>query len=227
MKWLYKFIGIGLVTFLVSGCGSTTESPDNKPKNSSQQLADYNVQLGVGYMQQGDLPRAKQKLLAALEKAPNWPPALEAMAYFYQITDESDKARTYYLKALNIAPRAGATLNNYGRFLCLQGQYRESLAYFNRALADEHYLKTAEVNENAGLCAAKIPDYTLAEQYLQKALQQNPSRIAPLLDLADIANQQAKYREALDYLNLYAQQADLDVQHEKMRATLMQKLNTH
>jgi len=226
MRLLYKFTGIILVMFLVTGCGSTTKGLDDQPKNNSQQFADYNVQLGVGYMRQGDMPRAKQKLLTALDKAPSWPPALEAMAYFYQMTGDSAKAQNYYLKALNIAPHAGATLNNYGGFLCLQGKYRESLTYFDRAAADESYLKTAAVNENAGLCAAKIPDYKLAEQYLQKALRQNPARLAPLIDLADMAEQQGEYKVALDYLNLYAQQADLDARHEKLRSTLMQKLPT-
>jgi type IV pilus assembly protein PilF len=223
MKQLGKLIGIVLLSIVMSGCTSIS-TPEAQSKSNNQKLADYNVQLGIGYLQQEDMPRAKQKLLVALEKAPNWPPALEAMGYFYQITGERNKAQDYYLQALKIAPHSGTTLNNYGGFLCAQGRYRESLTYFNRALEDENYLKTAEVNENAGLCAAKLPDYKLAEQYLKKALLQNPSRLDPLLDLADISNQQGKYRDAVKYLNLYAEQADLDAQHEKMRATLMRKL---
>ena len=95
MRLLYKFTGIILVMFLVTGCSSTTKGLNDQPKNNSQQFADYNVQLGVGYMRQGDMPRAKQKLLTALDKAPSWPPALEAMAYFYQMTGDSAKAQNY------------------------------------------------------------------------------------------------------------------------------------
>jgi len=225
MKPQHKIMGLILLSCLMVGCGSTTKTAVAQPKNSSQQLADYNVQLGVGYIQQGDMPRAKQKLLSALEKAPNWPPALEAMAYYYQMTGDPERAKDYYLQALRIAPHDGATLNNYGRFICLQGKYKESLSYFEQAIADQNYLKTADANENAGLCAAKIPNYRLAEQYLQRAIQQNPSRLMPLLDLADIMHKQGKNREAVKYLNVYASQAELPPAYVKLRSNLQRKLH--
>jgi type IV pilus assembly protein PilF len=223
MKRWQLILSASLLTMLV-GCSATTETNSLQAKNSNQRVAEINVQLGVGYLQQNDMPRAKQKLLTALNRAPNWPPVLEAMAYFYQVTGDTERAEEYYTKALKIAPKAGSTLNNYGAFLCKQGNYRKSLAYFELALQDEKYLKTAEVYENAGLCAAKLPDYKLAMRYLQKSLQQNPSRIQPLLDQADIAYKQGQYREALGYLNLYASQTDLPEYYVTMRRNLRQKI---
>lgn len=225
MFWLSKFFSILLVVFSIVGCRpALNQTSSGSLSNKNQHLADVNVQLGIGYLKQGDIPRAKFKLLTALEKAPNWPPALAAMAYFYQVTGEQAKAKSYYLNALHFDPTSGSTLNNYGAFLCQQGSYHESLQYFERAMADTHYLNSSQLYENAGLCAAKIPDYARAEAYLLKSLQQNPSRSLPLLDLADIAYSQAQYREALNYLNAYAKQTALNAHYNAMQAELIRKL---
>jgi type IV pilus assembly protein PilF len=142
----------------------------------NREAANYNAQLGLVYLKQGDIKLAKSKLLLALQQAPSEPLILDSMAYFLEITGEIQRAESYYLQAINHAPKKGAVQNNYGTFLCRHKRYQESLKHFLLAVEDSSYLNTAQAYKNAGLCALKIPNKKLAKEYLQKALTNDPRR---------------------------------------------------
>lgn len=155
-------------------------------KTNSNEAAVYNTQLGLAYLKQGDRPRAKRKLLTALHQAPNSPEVNASMAWFLEQSGEIDAAQVYYRKAMAVAPGNGAQLNNYGAFLCRKGQYKQAEVYFLKAIKDANYEHTAGAYENAGLCAAAIPDYTKAAAYFNKALEQDPSRKQSLYEWVNI-----------------------------------------
>lgn len=137
---------------------------------NNKTAADYNAQLGLMYLEQGNINLAKSKLLLALKQSPDEPLILDAMAYFLECTGEIKSAENYYLYAIKRAPKNGAVQNNYGTFLCRQKRYQESLGRFLLAVKDSNYLNTAHAYENASQCAAKIPNKKLAKEYMQKAL---------------------------------------------------------
>lgn len=169
----------------------------------SSEAASYNVQLGLAYLKQGDRERAKRKLLRALAQAPDSPDVNAAMAWFMEKSGEMDRAQAYYLKAMAKAPTNGAQLNNYGAFLCRRGQYSQADVYFLRAIKDAQYEHTAGAYENAGLCAASIPDNAKATAYFLKALEQDPSRKQSLYELVNIKIKQGLADKALSYLSKY------------------------
>jgi type IV pilus assembly protein PilF len=140
------------------------------------EAANYNAQLGLVYLKQGDIKLAKSKLLLALQQAPSDPLILDSMAYFLETTGEIQRAESYYLRAINHASKNGAVQNNYGTFLCRHQRYQESLEHFLLAVKDGNYLNTAQAYENAGLCALKIPNRKLAKEYLCKSNAQNCSK---------------------------------------------------
>src|SRR5580704_10911769 len=119
--------------FLLACHHTKTIPVDTLKKPDLKKAAAFNVQLGMGYLKQGDRPRAKKKLLIAMQQAPDSSDVNAAMAYYYEQTNELDQARKYYLKALSLSSNAGAQLNNYGTFLCRQGQYKEAELYFLKA----------------------------------------------------------------------------------------------
>lgn len=200
----FKKISLCLVVcvFLV-GCGSLPSQANEEAQKKNAAAANFNVQLGMGYLAQGDIQRSKRKLLLALQQAPDWPQALDAMAYFLEKTGEPKKAEQYYLKAVKIAPHDGSALNNYGTFLCRSGHYSEANKQFIRAVQDPNYLSVAEAYENAGLCSLKIPDNNLASRYFDKAVLQDSQRPTAILELADLRYQQGDYLSANDYLRRY------------------------
>jgi type IV pilus assembly protein PilF len=163
----------------------------------------YNIQLGLGYLKQGNIPRSKRKLLLALEQAPNSAEANAAMGYFLEKTSDVEHAKSYYQKAMIVAPGKGAQLNNYGAFLCRQGEYKEAEGYFLKAVADIQYEHTAGAYENAGLCALEVPDEAKAITYFNQALAQDPSSIQSLQELVKLHMKQGRYAEALAQLQKY------------------------
>lgn len=203
----------GLLVIL-SGCQSTTDNNpsintavNNKP---NQKAAAINTDLGIGYLRQGNVQRAKSKLLLAMQQAPGWPPALDAMAYYLETTGENEQAEKYYREAIRIAPNDGASQNNYGTFLCKSGKYNQAIEHFMKAVKDPDYLDNAEAYENAGLCALKIPQNNVAYQYFVKALKLDPRRDTSMLELANLMLKSQRYEEAKHYIDLYMQTAKPD-----------------
>ncbi|MCX7117552.1 MAG: type IV pilus biogenesis/stability protein PilW [Legionellales bacterium] len=174
----------------------------NHPTKLSEASA-YNAQLGLAYLEQGDRPRAKRKLLLALSQAPDSPSAHAAMAYFLEKCGEMDNAHMYYKKAVTLGKSSGAQWNNYGAFLCRQAQYKQAEEYFLLAVKDSNYEHTAGAYENAGLCAMAIPDMAKASLYFQKALVQDPSKEQSLYELVKIELKQDHASQALAYLQKY------------------------
>lgn len=165
--------------------------------------AGYNVQLGLGYLAQGDRARAKEKLLRAVDLAPDAVDPYLALAYYYQKTAHLKAADIAYQQALAIAPDAGASNNNYAAFLCANGDYQQALKYFQYAIDDVYYTQTASAYENAALCAAQIPDMNAAQTYATLALQQDPMRAHVWLKLSTLMAQQDDPTQALEFLARY------------------------
>lgn len=182
---------------------STDESSQNDTKVDHAQAASYNIQLGIAYLKQGNVSRAKKKLLLALKQAPHSPDAHASMAYFLEKTGSVHEASAYYLKALSLSANQGKQLNNYGAYLCRQGDYQKAIAYFLKASSDPQYLHVAGAYENAGLCALQIPDKIKAADYFKQALAHDPKRKQSLLQLVEIDKSQKQFKETLSLLQKY------------------------
>lgn len=105
-------------------------------------------------------------------------------------------AGRHYERAAELAPRSGAALNNYGSWLCLNGRAAESLAWFDRALADPGYASPAAALANAGACAVEGGQPDRAERDLRNALQLDPVNTVALEALARHLHARGEYFEA-------------------------------
>lgn len=193
-----------MVFFMVHLTACSIFSKPSVPMTGSQ-AADANVQLGLAYLQTGDVQRAHQKLLLAEQQAPDSLQTQGAMGYFLENTGNSSSADAYYRRAIALNPRSGAAQNNYAAFLCRRGNYREADQHFLLALQDPSYLNGAQVYENAGLCAMQIPNNTKAKAYFSQAVMQDPNRSLAWLELSQISYQEKDYQQAQSYLDHYLQ----------------------
>lgn len=165
--------------------------------------AETNLQLAVGYLQEENTQKAKQKLLLAEQEDPKSPFVWDTYAYFYAKTGDDDKAMSNYKKALSLAPHNGKILNNFGVYLCRKGKYQTAIDYFSLAVEDKTYLTTAEAYENAGLCALSIPNKPLAKSFFLKAVSNDISLKDANIELAKMAFDDKNNDEALFYLKRY------------------------
>lgn len=203
---MLNLLRLTLVTlfFLLQSCQHLDENdePIGKRKNLSKAAA-FNVQLGLGYLKQGDRSRAKQKLLTAYQQEPSSADVNAALGYYFEKSSELDEAKKYYLKAIALSSNGGAQLNNYGTFLCRQGDYKKADAYFLKAVHDMQYVNTAGAYENAGLCAMAVPDFERAKEYFIYALKHDPSKKQSLYELVKLQGQSGHYEDALAQLQKY------------------------
>lgn len=202
----YLYVALLGILLSLSACSTTNTAATQQtnPGDRADTLAETNVKLGVGYLQQGRRDLALSKLQRALELSPNLASAHNAIAIVYDQLGQLDEAGQHYQKAVSLAPKDSGVLNNYGTFLCKRNQLNEAEQYFLRALENPLYETPALAYENAGLCAVRVPNTVKAEKYFRDALQINPRLPASLYQMAIISSDRGDYLPARAYLQRYA-----------------------
>ena len=208
-----------LVNLLLSACATQSNSVNHLPSDYSS-ASKVNVDLGLAYLEQGNIVRAKQKLLLAIEQNPDSVSAYSAMAYFMETTENISQARHYYLYAIKIAKHKAGPENNYGTFLCRQKDYQQGIEYILKAAHDVDYLNNASAYENAGLCAMQMKDNKLSKNYFLQALKHDSNRAASLLYLSQISYEMGDFQNAEAYLKRYQQIHLPTIKSEKLSKDL-------
>ena len=181
---MHKF-GLLLVcagAWLAAGCTSTSNAPEVSDKDAAR----FNVQLGISYLQRGNLQDAREKLERAVEQDPSFPSAHAALGLLYERVGELDKAGFHLRRAAQLAPDDAAMLNSYGGFLCRRGERKAGIEHFDRAARNAFYRTPEVALTNAGVCARGIPDRPTAEAYFRRALEVNRTYPEALLQMADL-----------------------------------------
>ncbi|MGF1747976.1 type IV pilus biogenesis/stability protein PilW [Vibrio cionasavignyae] len=184
-----------IVIPLLGGCVAVDESANNVQKDPVT-VAESRIELGLGYMKQGDYARAKQNFEKAMKHAPKYYRTSLTMAYYYETVGDVKAARNAYEQATSTYPNNGTVLNNYGTFLCKQGDYDKAEHYFNQAIEQPFYYQVASSYENAGLCALKANHLKKAEAYFVKSLDHQPLRPNATIQLAAIEVRNHQLKEA-------------------------------
>ncbi|MGL6118804.1 type IV pilus biogenesis/stability protein PilW [Plesiomonas sp.] len=179
---LKPILHAALFSVFLSGCVSSVADKD--PINATD-AAQARINLGLGYLNQGEMVLARQNLERALSFSPDDYRVHMAMAYYHQRVGEVKNAELDYVKTLRLSPKNGDILNNYGAFLCAQGKYSQAEEQFNAALSVPNYYRTADSLENLGLCAMRAGNQQKAEDYLVRALKHEPVKGTRLMLLAE------------------------------------------
>jgi type IV pilus assembly protein PilF len=181
-----KSFGLSLLFLagvVLAGCA------DSGPKGvaaGNKEAARANVQLGVAYMQQGNLALAKDKLERALKQDPRGPDVHNALAYLYERLDRPQKAEEEYEQAMRLAPGSSDVRNNYAVFLCRTGKVDNALQQFDVAAKDRLYSTPWAALTNAAVCLRSAKRALEAVPYLEQALRIRPDYAAAVFELADL-----------------------------------------
>ena len=182
-----------LVFCLVSISGCVSKQPDADARHD---LLQGQLDLGVGYMQNQDYPRAKDKLNRALEIDPASAPVHTTLGLLFQLEGENALAEQHFKTAIAHDGALAQARNNYGAFLYSQQRYEESVAQFSIAAKDKFYINRAVVFENLGAVYVTLNDPINAEDAFLTAIRLNPGQPRALLELAEIRFNGGHYGES-------------------------------
>jgi len=203
---LISVVSCVALSIVLGGCVTETTGR-TQPKEQPGEASDLNVQLGVGYLRQGDLQSAQEKLDKAIELNPDNVTAHRVLGLVYERLGDLDGADRYYRRAVSLAPKDPEALNSLAVFLCRSdATHKEALEVFNRAIAvpqSTQFSNKAMLNTNAGVCA-ESRDLALAEEYLRRALAFDNRYPAALLEIGDVSFQRHNYLQARAFLQRYS-----------------------
>ena len=170
--------------------------------------ADIYFQLGVRYLNLNKLEIAKENLQHAIRLNNKNAPAFNAMGVLDEKLNKIDAARSHYQIALDLTPDDLSVKNNYGRFLCEQGESEKGMALLMTATKDGLNDRPWLAMTNLGRCYMQLARYKEAEAYFEQALQFNANYPPALLEMQKVNYQQGNFMVAKTYLQRYAQVAE-------------------
>jgi type IV pilus assembly protein PilF len=204
MKGTFYWIAIASVCALQLACATVPDNqPDVPPGGTANQLASVNTQLGLGYLRNGQLDLAWERLNTALQADPDYATAHNGIALVYDRLNEPDKAEEHFKRAIALNPSDSAAQTNYGAFLCQHGRMEEGEKYFMQAVANPLYNKPAMAYTNAGTCKLQADDRDGAEAYFRAALRADPRFPVALLNMAQISFDGGEYLAARAYMQRF------------------------
>jgi len=169
-----------------------------------QTVAKTRLNLGMGYLDKGDMTQAKFNLEKAYQFDPHNPDIHLAKAYYYQKVGDDKSAEASYLSLIALNDENPDAHNNYGVFLCGQKRYAEADAHFQLALAQPEYIRMDDTYENGAVCAIQAGNKAKAAEYYDLALGYSPSRGKLLLEAATLALSMNNPGKAAGYLQRYS-----------------------
>lgn len=199
---MMKWPGIGVLLIVLAACTSSGDK-----RSAPQHRADINIRLAMQYYQQNRLDLAQANAKKAWESKSDYAPSAVMMALVSTALNRHDEAEQYYNKALEYISvddaMFGMVHNNYGVFLCDQDKPEAALEMFNAAAEHPLYKTRASAYENAGICLYDANQFSEAETYFRKALEQNKQMADSLLKLSQISFAQEQYFKARAYIERY------------------------
>jgi type IV pilus assembly protein PilF len=191
------------LSVLLAACGSIPH-----PQSANEEAAGYNMQLGLGYMQEGNLQLAKDKLERAQSEAPHDPKVHSAEGLLYERLGDPKRADEEYRTALRYAPKDADVANNYAVFLCKQNRTEEGVKFFIDAAQNPFYRTPEAAYTNAGVCLRAAHRDDEAKQSLQKALSIKPNFGEAAYQLTDLEFERGHLIEARAALAHYTDSYD-------------------
>jgi type IV pilus assembly protein PilF len=149
-----------------------------------------NVQLGMIYMQNDNLPLAKEKLERAAKQDPKNANVFWAMAALNERMEQPKEADLNYQKAIELQPANSNIANTYGVFLCKQGQVDRAVPMFDKVIADKLYQTPYAAAANAGMCLRDAKRNADALRYFERALALGPGFADAAIGLGDLQIEQ-------------------------------------
>lgn len=192
---------------LLTACVTETTSRSEPAVGQNAELVQRNLDLGIGYLRNGEYARAKEKLNRALDLDPRNAAVHMTFGMLFQLEGEYELAEKYFKTAVRHDAASAQIRNSYGAFLFSQQRYQEAIEQLNAASEDRFYPNRPVVFENLGVAYKRVGDIEKAKFAFTRATQLNPDQSRALIELAEIVFDEKDFVRSRELFNRYSQVA--------------------
>ena len=193
---------LGVVLAASAACVSSGGSVSDPASENEAAVA--NMNLGAGYLRQGNIELAIERLQRALAQDPRLVQAHTTIAVAYNQVGNLEEAENHFRRATQLEPDDGAAANAYAAYLCERGnRWADARPYFRRAAEDTEYGTPEVALTNAGLCARDAGDLEAAEENFRAALTRSPRYADALLNMVEMTYQRGEYLQTRAFMQRY------------------------
>lgn len=168
-----------------------------------KEAAKYNVELGIAYMQRGELAVAKDKLERAVKESPRDPEVHSALALLYERLGDRHQADHEFREALRLAPHDPDIANNYAVYLCRTSRVDEGVRRLLATARNPLYATPEAAYTNAAVCLRSEHRDDEARNALDSAIALRPGFAEAVYQLADLDMQHGELRDARVLIDRY------------------------
>jgi type IV pilus assembly protein PilF len=181
--------------------GPITEPPrDTRPTGPESddvtRRARVRMELAAAYYSRGQLDVALDETKLALAADPNLGAAHNLRGLIFASKGDDAQADESFRRALQINPRDGDAMQNFGWYLCQRKRYAEADAQFVQALALPQNRDVARTLLAQGVCQAIGGQLAEAERTLTRANELDPANPSTSVNLAEVLLRRGEYERA-------------------------------
>ena len=156
---------------------------------------------GEVFQSQGNYTAALAKFLEAEKTIPNDPYLQNSLGLAYMGKKRYDLAETAFNKAIALKPDYSDAKNNLGANYLRQGHWDKAIDKFKLVLEDLIYPTPHFPLTNLGWAHMETLNYSQAQRYFLKALDEKPRFVAAVHGLAQVFLKTGQTDRAVDYLH--------------------------
>ncbi|MEO5733501.1 MAG: type IV pilus biogenesis/stability protein PilW [Rubrivivax sp.] len=212
IRLLLRAASIGGLTMVLAACVSTSTSTSTAappgPNSAAapaepadpDRRARLRLELAGLYLSRGQGTTALEEIKRALAAKPDMPEAYSLRGLIYDSLDQPVLAEESFKRSLQLAPRDGDVMHNYGWFLCQRKRYVEADAIFEQTLLQPAYREAVRTRLAQGVCLARAGSWAEAERALQRSYELDPSNPVTGYNLGEVLLHRGEAERARFYL---------------------------
>jgi len=212
-----RLLRITLLALTLAGCSSAPVDPQPAPREPRQasenadpeRRAKLRLELAGLYFGRGQTATALDEVQQALSAKPNLPEAYGLRGLIYASMGDIPRSEDSFKSALEMNPRDGDTMHNYGWVLCQQQRFIEGDALFERALAQPQYRERIRTLLAQGVCHARAGRWSDAERSLTRSYEFDPANPVIAFNLSEVLLRRGELDRARFYVARINAQPDL------------------